>query len=432
MALFPGATGADILEWRGITELAGDIRKLKADRLKTLGSREGLRFLNDLRGRLDDEIAFEEEFAAGLSGVQEALVAGRTTAEFASVHERFVRLAEEYYRKRGSVIALHTICNTFRDALFRKALVLAEEQLEREGSGRSPATFCLLAGGSAGRMEQTFCVATYMYLIHDDLPDEGSDWFQLFMHHAANLMIEIGLAPGNGATAIVDAMRAVDRSGWLGEIAGILGRGDRQQRLELLERADLRLVAGDGALAEEMLLTVRSALGYGGNPVSEPTAAGVRDGASLPLSPLVLRGVGRTVAEMQTGLDFFSRLRLEKRGPHKGKFDLERYALLPLIANVRMLAVYRGLRETATIERIKGLLSCGCLNVDLTEILLRAYHDFSRMKIDRQLAVGCGRADLCFIDPRDLSPEEGSCFRNGLEAVTSIEKIVYLCFTEKG
>lgn len=135
---------------------------------------------------------------------------------------------------------------------------------------------------------------------------------------------------------------------------------------------------------------------------------------------------------MQTGLDFFSRLRLEKRGRHKGEFDLEQHALLPLIANVRMLAVYRGLRETATIERIKGLQSSGCLNVDLTETLLRAYHDFSRLKINRQLAAGGGREDLCFIDPRNLTPEEESCFRNGLEAVTAIEKIVYLSFTEHG
>ena len=432
MALFPGTSGDDILAWRGISELTGDIRNRKAERLKTLGSREGILYLNDLKGRLDEEVAFEEKYAAELSEVLKTLDAGRIPSEFAAVHSRFVRLAEEYYWKRGSVIALHTICNTFRDVLLRKALILAEEQLEREGSGRPPAAFCVLAGGSIGRREQTFCVDTSLHMIHGDLTADESGWFPLFIQRAANLMKEIGLVKEGGAVYLANSMRAVGRSGWREEIAGILGRGERPQQLELLERADLRLVSGDEALAEEMLLTVRSALGYGGNPVSEAAAGLVRTGESLPPSPLVLRGVGREIAEMQTGLDFFNRLRLEKRGRHKGEFDLEQYALLPLIANVRMLAVCRGLLDTATIARIKGLQSRGCLNVDLTDRLLRACHDFSRLKINRQLAAGGGRENLCFIDPRKLTPEEESCFRNGLEAVAAIEKIVYLSFTEHG
>jgi hypothetical protein len=280
-------------------------------------------------------------------------------------------------------------------------------------------------------MEQTFCVQISLHLIHVDLPDDGSGWFPRCLQRAANIMKEIGLAHEEGASPLVNAMRAVGRSFWREEIVGILGRGDRKQQLELLERADLRLVAGDGTLAEEMLLTVRSALGYAGQPVPDPSSAAIRIGAAGTPASLVLREVGREIAEMQTGLDFFSRLRLEKRGPHKGKFDLEQYALLPLIANVRMFAVYRGLRETATMERIKGLLSRGCLNVDLADRLLRAYHDFSRLKIVRQLAEG-GMESLSFIDPRDLAPEEESCFRNGLEAVTALEKIIYLSFTEQG
>ena len=146
MALFPGATGADILAWRGISELAGDIRNRKAERLKTLGSRDGILYLNELKGRLDEEISFEETYAAELSGALEVLDAGRASSEFAAVHARFVRLAEEYYRKRGSVIALHTICNTFRDVLLRKTLILAEEQLEREGAGRSRRHFASWRG----------------------------------------------------------------------------------------------------------------------------------------------------------------------------------------------------------------------------------------------------------------------------------------------
>jgi hypothetical protein len=75
-------------------------------------------------------------------------------------------------------------------------------------------------------------------------------------------------------------------------------------------------------------------------------------------------------------------------------------------------------------------LDKGRLGVDLSERLLVAYHDFTTLKITREVAGECVNGDECFIDPRRLDEADNQRLRNGMEAVSGLEKIVYLSFTE--
>jgi len=222
---------------------------------------------------------------------------------------------------------------------------------------------------------------------------------------------------------------------WRREITGELATDDREKLSELVRRADLRLISGDAALAEEIIEVVWSMLEFRQRELRE-TAKGaaakshIRATLSFPLPGL--RDMGKATAEMTSGLDFFNRLRREKSGRLRGEFDLEQYALAPLVTNVRILAVSDGLHEAATIGRIKGLQERGLLSVELTERLLRAYHDFTRLKLNRQLARGCDEDRSRFVNPHELTPDEERLLRNGLEAVAGLEKIAYLRFAEQG
>ncbi|MCM2357718.1 MAG: DUF294 nucleotidyltransferase-like domain-containing protein [Geobacteraceae bacterium] len=407
MALFPGAKGADILAWRGVAEVVGEIRRRSAERISSLLAEESIGLLKGLRGRLEQEIAFEEGFSAELSQAVEALERASSADDF-TLLPRFDRLAEEYFRKRGSVVALHNFCNSCRDGLVRLVLLRTEERLAEEGMGRAPAPYCWLASGSMGRGEQTFCVAPSALLIYGDAPD-GAGFFEQLASRAVALMEKIGLVPNDGGATAMEWLWRGSRKQWRREVAGKTAQGG-EGFSGLAGCADLRPIYGDPVLAEEMINVVRSMLD-------------AQQGA--------LRDMGKELAEMPTGLDFFSRLRLERRGRHRGEFDLEQYALAPLIANVRMLAFACGLRETNTIARIKGLQEQGRLSVELTDRLVRAYHDLTSLKVQRQLAAGCADGDGCFIDPQGLTADQEFRLRNGLEAVSGLEKIAYLSFTEQ-
>ena len=435
MAIFLGAQGENILASRGVAELVAEIRALTAKKRSELLPDEGIALLKAFQERLEEETAFEERIATEFGRAAEALEHAAHEEDFISLLTRFNQLARDYFRERGSVVAVHTLCNAYRDGLVRKALQRTEESLELDGMGRPPAPYCWLVSGSAGRLEQTFCVDSSSFLISGDVADAGPGYFDEFASRAAAFMEKVGLLPGEGSAPEMNALWRGNRKEWRKEIVENFLPRERKGLAELLGRADLRLIHGDAALAEETVNVVRSMLAFHPGELKDTTtslamASMARAALSFPVP--ALREMGKRIAETPTGLDFFGRLKVEKTGRQRGRFDLEQYALVPLITNIRMLAIEYELAETGTIARIKRLQSDGRLSVDLAERLLGAYHEFTRLKLLRQIDEGCESERTCCIDPHTLSEDEDQRLRAGLETVSDLEKIAYRHFTEQG
>ena len=172
--------------------------------------------------------------------------------------------------------------------------------------------------------------------------------------------------------------------------------------------ADLRLVEGDSILCGEAMNLVRSLFDFNRRGFDE---------------------VARSAAEMTTGLDFFGRLRVAKGGEHRGEFNLELFALGPLVENVRILAVRTGLPETATVERVKSLLGRGELGVELSQRLLRAYHDFVSQKLRLEIRRS---GEGAFLKPEELDESEIESLKEGVEEVVNLQRIVYQRFVANG
>ncbi len=434
MAIFLGAQGGDILEWRGMAELVAELRETIAEITSSKLSDESLDLLKSFKRRLEAEITFEENFAAEFGWAVEKLEHAEYEDEFSPLLARFNQLAQDYFLKRGSVVAVHTLCNAYRDGLVRRALQRVEDALELDELRKPPAPYCWLASGSAGRLEQTFCVDPAYYLIYGEAEDDGPGYFEKFAWRAAALLRKIGLLPDNGGANVMKYFWGGGRKEWREEIVEKLQPREKDGLALLLGRADLRLIYGDAALAEEMTNVVRSMIEFRHGELRDTTtglATASRTRAAFSSPAPGLRDLGKSMAETPSGLDFFGRLKVVKGGRLRGNFDLEQYALTPLINNLRMMALECGLTETGTIARVKGLQLGGHLSVELADRLLRAYHEFMRLKILRQIREGCENERTCYINPQDLSENEGQRLRTGLEAVTDLEKIAYLCFTKQ-
>jgi signal-transduction protein with cAMP-binding, CBS, and nucleotidyltransferase domain len=432
MAIFLGAQGEDILSWRGNAELLGELRDAIAGMKTSMLLEESTDLLKSFKVRLEEEVAFEESFAAELARAEEDLRQAEYEDDFSPLLARFDRLARDYFLKRGSVVALHSLCNSYRDNLVRRVAEQVEAALELDEMRKPPAPYCLLAAGSAGRKEQTLCVDPGYLLIYGDTDEDGPGYFEKFAWRAAALLGKIGMLPEEGGAAIMKSLWRGGRKAWREEVVSGLQRREQKGVELLLERADLRLVHGDAPLAGEMINVVRSMLDFSQWSQREPASAAAGSFAAPTIPAPVLREVGRSIAETPTGLDFFGRLKVEKGGRYRGRFDLEQYALAPLIANIRLQAIDAGLAETSTIDRIKGLQGVGRLSVELSERLLHAYHDFSRMKILLQIREGGVHERPCHINPRELDEEGDQKLRTGLEAVSDLEKITYLRFADHG
>jgi CBS domain-containing protein len=435
MAISLGTRGEDILAWRGVAELVAEQRAIVADMMSSKLIDESLDYLKAFKARLDEEIEFESRFTEEFGSVLEQLEHAATDDEVFPLSLRFTELTQDYFMTRGSVVAAHAFCNAYQDDLARWVMQRVEAMLLLEEMIKPSAPYCWLVSGSAGRKEQTFCVEPSCFLIHGETKDDGHDYFEKFAYRAVALLGKIGLLPDNGGGAIMKTVWFGGRKEWREEIAGKLLPGESNCYATLLGHADLRLVHGDAALAEEMINVVRSLLEIDParlRSASIAPAAFSRARAAVHTPAPALREVGKSISDISTGLDFFGRLKVEKSGRYRGRFNLEQYALNPLVTNIRMLAIDCGLAETGTIDRIKKLQGSGRLSVELAERLLHAYHDFTRLKLLNQVRTSCENVAACYIDPHDLSQDEDQRLRNSLESVSDLEKIAYLIFTEQG
>ncbi|HEY5974842.1 MAG TPA: putative nucleotidyltransferase substrate binding domain-containing protein [Geobacteraceae bacterium] len=432
MALFSSSPHSDLLGSRAVNQLLEECRERLAARLQTLPPGGGLSLLKELRLKLNEELLKEEQLAAMFAAADRSLAEARSAAELADAYRRFTAVAQDHYLLRLSVISLHTACNGFRDRLLHKALALAGETLHQAGDALPPAPLLLLAAGTAGRQELSLSGCSDYYLIHAG-NGAATDYCGRLTSHLLAMLGECGLAVAERHLPVGDHFWYGSLADWqayvnkarhasqnrprpvIPALPGLTGPGkqpeiedDYEQTIEML--ADLRPVWGDDQLAATILTEARATLNQ--ESTSEP-----------------FHQLARKTATMPVAIGMFGWFRLARSGEHRGEFSLAHLALEPLMATTRLLAIRHGIGQTSTIDRLKALQAAGRIDVELTNRLLTAYHEFASHKIVLELRQNLDEGEF-FFNPEELSEEDTDKLKQGLEAVTILQRQVYQAMVE--
>lgn len=404
MALFLGAKGTDILSLRTVADLVAGIDDRLGKDFATLPPGAEVPLLEELHARLQAERSFEEEFdrtfSAALAAIDDEAV------DLFTAREDLASLIRSHFERRKSVVAFIELCGSMRRNLVRRILQQVEAWMEEHGFGAPPGRYCWFSLGCSGRGEGSLYCDCESVFVFEEL-EQGNPYFRVFGRKSEEALLPLGLHTRQTATPA--------HPGWQGSIAewrqrfneAMAAQRNSDEIAVLTELADLSLVYGDESLAEEMLNLVRGMLSF------------YRE---------ALRPIARHVSEMHTGLDFFGRLRLEKSGSCRGMFNLEQYALQPLVGNVRVLSLNHGITATCTIDRIKEVMERGSLTVELAERLLLGFHTLMSHKITVESPAG-GQGCL---DVERLSQREQRLLKDSLEALVNLQRLVYQVFTENG
>ncbi|AJE04293.1 putative nucleotidyltransferase substrate binding domain-containing protein [Geobacter pickeringii] len=399
MPIFLGARGEDVLSRQGTADFLARLRRDLHGRMAHLPPGEELALLEGVAGTLRDEIAFEERFYAEVGREVAAIDEAGDAEGLAVPLQRLRDMVADYFRRRGSVAACHLVCTAVTDRAAAAAFRLARPL--------PSVPWCLMGVGAAGRGEGTLFSLGDFLLVHGAEGDEG-EAVTAFAGQGAEILCDLGLADRSGVLPSLPAWRG-SMAEWRTRIATRLAEGDGD--LEgLIRLADLRLVAGDASLAAGMVNLVRAMLGYHQDAVRE---------------------AARRTAMMPSGFDFFGRFRVERGGAHRGEFNLGLYGVEPLVAIVRVLTVRFDIPESGTVERIRGLLQGGRIDVELAEQLLFAWHALGKFALAEEIARG-GRASGMFISPSTLAVDEQEELKRGLEAVGTLQKMVYSSMAGQG
>lgn len=413
MAIFLGAKGGDILATRSVTDLMAGLKGKLDEKMAYLLSGEDEELLRGFKMRLEDELAFEEDVSARFANCMAELERVEYADQLPSLLEGFNRTTTDHFARRGSVAALHELCTACYDVVMRKTLELAVAGMELDSKESPAVPCCFLAGGSAGRMEQTLCDGAEYFLVYEDPRGEFSAYFEEFAYRFIAILKLCGFAnagkrPLSGAGVWHGA-----GDGWRSWARNQLHHGWEGLGARLASLADLRGICGDGTMISDLASFARNVL--------------MEEQQAETFAPAM-----RKLSSMPVALGMFGGFRIARSGEHRGEFDLEEFGLTPLVMNVRILAIRHGLAETGTVGRIKALLDGGHLGVELAERLLNAYHIVTRQKIIMEMGHGTAMTKGVFLNPEDLSAEEAHHLKIGLEAVVSLQRIVYQSFAEQG
>jgi CBS domain-containing protein len=435
MALFIEASGNyDILTTRAVRRMLDEWRQQLTTRLTYLAPGQETRLFTELRERLLGELAIEEGLAARVAELELLASAGYEN-ELADACRRFTLLAGDYFRQRRSVLAIHALCNGFRDQLLARAFALTEDLLLLDGHGRPPAPYALLATGAPGRLEQSLTGGNDYFLVHGG-SGGCAGYFSRFAVHLMALLRECGLVIFVRHPLLGEHLWQGSLAEWQALVEQELRRGEPKFRLHLpaipgltgppfgeppeLEEytrmvellCDLRPVCGDETLAATMLEHARTVL------AREEATEGYRQ-------------LARKIAAMPVALGLFGWFRVARSGEHRGEFSLEEMALAPLVMTVRLCARQWRVGAPSTVARIKGLFAAGRIGVELADRLLLAYHEFAGHKIDMEIGQSLNGGKFYF-NPDELSATAAERFKDGLEAVVSLQKLFYQGLAEAG
>ena len=242
--------------------------------------------------------------------------------------------------------------------------------LDKEGRGRPPVDFCFIVMGSGGRGENYLYPDQDNGMILGDYPDEDHGRIDAYFIELAERLNRdldaVGFPLCRGYVMARNPLWRKTRSQWRKQVQ-LWGRRRNTIAIQLSDIFfDFRGVYGEAAWALELRHEVTR---------------------MARKSPIFLREMLEEAQRAQVALGLFSRLTPEKGDPeHKGSINLKHRGTLPLVSNLRLLALRHGIEETGTRDRLDALRQAGVLSRDDWDYLGGAFRHITFILLRQQLA----------------------------------------------
>ncbi len=291
--------------------------------------------------------------------------------------------------------------------IHRKAFELALRD-----TGEAPGPCCLFLTGSHGRMENLVTTdQDHGIIISDSTSGPAADaYFSSLAHTFSAWLEEIGFVKCPGEVMAVNPVWRKSLSAWKAQLNTWIIRQVPHMVRYITVFFDAQPVYGEESLFRELMDHAFSLLGQHYE---------------------VLRMLHEEEGGHRVPTRSFGRFITERRGKHRGEFDIKRSGLIFVVEGVRILALLHGIRDTTTVKRIGRLVEGGHINSDDGEYFEGAYRFLLHFALNAQVekAVEEGSIDT-YLNPSHLSSREKEMLRHAYKAVASLQELIATEFGE--
>ncbi len=282
------------------------------------------------------------------------------------------------------------------EMVHRRVLALAQDEL-----GPAPVGFALVCFGSLARHEVSLGSDQDNGFIfgEDYIPAEHDPYFAELGRRLADGLDSAGYryCPGDIMASNPEYRATVGE--WTRRFAGWIERPDPQAILESGIFFDMRPVAGEAKLVEQL---------------REATFAAASENG------IFTSFLARAAAGSAVPLGFFRNFLLEKDAVEGKVLDLKTQAITPVIDLARTYAIVGALEATSTVDRLQAAQEQGALDAEAARDLAACFEFVRNVRFRHQAAqIRRGEAPTNKLDPGELSRFDREHLRDAFKLIRS-------------
>lgn len=327
--------------------------------------------------------------ARGADRLGDAIAKAQDAAALAAAFEHGPEVASQLVGEGLDGLSIARFLSGELRALTARAAELTLTDLEEQGQGGAPASWCLLVLGSGGRGESLLSADQDNALIHAGSSEDDA-WFARFGAGIAARLDEAGVPLCKGGVMAAKPNWRGTAPAWSERIASWVQRARPEDLLNIDIFFDLVPVAGEAALARRL------------------HAEAVRIASTnLPFIGLLAESVNAVAPR----LGFLGSLPAEQ-----GRIDLKRDGLLPLVSVARTVALRVASTARSTPERLRDAVSAERLADGDAAALIDLHVELLTLVLHQQLAdIDAGLEPSSRVTLNVLSREQRSHLKHGLK-----------------
>lgn len=272
-----------------------------------------------------------------------------------------------------------------------------------------PKGFAFVVLGSEGRQEQTLTTDQDNAIIYsDDLSVVEVEKIKAFSETLIADLLAVGVPPCPGGIMAKNDNWRRSLRGWRKEIDRWMANAVSENILNGSMFFDLRTLYGDPSLEQNLKKHISD---------------------HLRQNSVFLAWTAANVLTFKVPLGFFGKIKVEKRGEHRGALDIKKAGIFAITEGVKVLALKAGIWQVGTRERLKALVDKGVLDQQKGENLEAMFDFLVYHRLRSQVAeIRAGLEPNNYVLLNELNRMEIGRMRLALEGVQTFQKSLSLHF----
>ncbi len=272
-----------------------------------------------------------------------------------------------------------------------------------------PKGFAFVVLGSEGRQEQTLTTDQDNAIIYsDDLSAAEVEKIKEFSEALIGALLSIGVPPCPGGIMAKNDTWRRSLSGWRNVIDSWMDNAVPENILNGSMFFDLRTLYGDPSLEQSLKTHISN---------------------HLRKNSAFLAWTAANVLRFKVPLGLFGRIKVEKKGEHRGALDIKKAGIFTITEGAKVLALEAGVWQGGTHERLQTLVAKGILDQKKGEDLTATYDFLVYQRLRSQVAeIRAGLVPNNYVLLNDLNRMELGRMKLALEGVQTFQEFLSLHF----